>query len=146
MEKSGNYQFIGRIERVTLPEFNLSGLKAKIDTGAYSVAIHANNMRVEDGELIFNLLDPEDPKFEREAYRTKNYKTTKVRSSNGEIQVRFLINTQLIIGDKTFEVEATLADRKNMRYPILIGRKFLAQNGFAVDVTSLYLQKKSKKI
>lgn len=145
MTKNGDYQFIGRIERVSLPEFNLSGLKAKIDTGAYSVAIHANNMRLEDDELVFNLLDPEHPKFEGGEIRTYNFTTTKVRSSNGEIQVRFLIITQLVIGDRTFDIEATLADRKNMRYPILIGRKFLAENGFAVDVTSLYLHKKAKK-
>lgn len=137
-------EFIGRIERVSLSEFNISGLKAKIDTGAYSVAIHAHNIRLDGDELVFNVLDPEHTQFEGSEIRTKNFKTTRVRSSNGDIQVRFAITTKMKIGDREFDIDATLANRKNMRYPILIGRKFLAKYQFAVDVTSSFLHKKAK--
>ena len=137
-----SHKLVGRVEKVGLPEFKTIGLRAKIDTGAYSVAIHAHNIKVDNDELVFTILDPEHIKYKSIEMRTKDFKIKNIRSSNGELQSRYSIITKLKIGDELYEVEATLADRKSMKYPILIGRKFLRKNGFLVDVNSTYLQKK----
>ncbi len=138
-------EFIGRAERVSIPEFGIKGIKAKVDTGAYSVAIDANNIRVESDELIFCFLDLTHPKFTNQEIRTKLFTMTKVKSSNGDVENRYVINTTISIGGRRFNVEATLANRSGMKYPILIGRKFLSDNKFVVDVTSKYMHMIRKK-
>jgi hypothetical protein len=133
-----NYQFIGRAEKVGLPDFDIIGLKAKIDTGAYSASINAHSIRIDGDELVFNVLNDKE-------FRTKDFATTTVKSSNGESETRYLIKTNLDMGSKRYIIEATLSNRSNMKCPILIGRKFLADNKFVVDVTSRYLLFKQKK-
>lgn len=145
MKNTENRKFIGRVEKVNLTSFDIKGLKAKIDTGAYSVAIHAENIRLENDELVFNLLDSEHPMFQNSDIKTKDFRTKRVRSSNGSLETRYLIITKLNVGGVDYEVEATLTNRKSMKYPILIGRKFLRQNDFFVDVNSAFLQKTKKK-
>ncbi len=145
MEKDTNFKFIGRIEKVCLSEFGLIDINAKVDTGAYSVAIHAHDAYVDGEELVFTLLDPEHPKFESSIIRTKRFTTKSIKSSNGEVQVRYAILTTLKVGEKEFRIRATLSDRSSMKYPILLGRKFLSDNYFVVDVNSAFVQRRKRK-
>lgn len=131
-----SFRFIGRAERIALPDFGIKTIKVKIDTGAYTSAIHAIDIRVENSELLFNLNGC--------VFNTKEFTTASVKSSNGEVELRYMIKTPIIIGGKRLIIESTLSDRSNMKYPILIGRKFLSDNKFVVDVTSKYLLKKKK--
>ncbi len=61
-----------------------------------------------------------------------------VKSSNGTIQERIFIKTILELFGLEFETEISLTDRKSMKYPMLIGRKFLEER-FIVDVASTHL-------
>jgi hypothetical protein len=50
------------------------------------------------------------------------------------VQHRFFIHTNIIIKDETYKIELSLADRSVMKWPVLIGRRFLHNNDFLVDV------------
>ena len=62
----------------------------------------------------------------------------KVRSSNGEIQERYMVTTQVKLGKRKFKTEFTLTNRSEMKTPILLGRKAL-KGRFVVDVSKAFL-------
>jgi len=134
-------QTIGRREKVSLPEFAINDLTAKIDTGAYTSSIHCHKVfekESENGkELCFKLLDPAHKDYERTSYYSKSYKQKLVKSSNGKSELRYTIRTTLKIGKKTYKIEFSLTNRKTMKYPVLLGRKFIKRK-FIVDVSKIF--------
>ncbi len=81
---------LGRIETVSFPEFNISNIAAKIDTGAFTGALHCTKIhKVEEGTrtiLKFSPFDYPDTEIEVTDFVIKY-----VRSSNGGSQSRFLL-------------------------------------------------------
>lgn len=131
-------QLIGRRELVDFPDLGLSGLIAKIDTGAYSTALHCQSVRVENGVLIFRLLDESHPEYKNTEYRFETFDQKEIKNSFGEKEMRFIIRTRIRIGKRTIKSIISLTDRGNMRYPVLVGRRLL-KNRFIVDVAELNL-------
>lgn len=133
-------RIIGRVERVDLPLFGLTGLEAKVDTGARTSSIHCADVQIEseheDGSqtISFTLLDPEHPDYNGRTFRARRVDTRTVRSSNGEEQTRHVVEVDLVIAGRTIRTEFTLADREAMNYPVLLGRRLLRGN-FLVDVS-----------
>jgi hypothetical protein len=71
---------------------------------------------------------------------------TVIKSSNGISETRYQIVLTMIFGKKTYNVELTLSDRAEMKFPVLLGRKFLQQGKFIVDVSKINrLRKKTAK-
>jgi hypothetical protein len=138
---------IGRNEIVSFPDLGIEGIAAKIDTGAYSTAIHAHKFwtTVEDEveTLYFQLLDPTRQNFLNRIYKTQSFYRKKVRSSNGRLEERFIIKTPLLLGGKIRTTYLGLTNRSKMKYSVLVGRKVLA-NGFIVDVSKSNLTLSSK--
>ena len=136
---------VGRTETVAFPEFNIESINAKIDTGAYSTAIHASKIWLEDEDgveyLNFILLDESHPEFKNNVIRVSTYSRKKVRSSNGRLEKRFILKTKIILGGKKRVTYLSLTDRSKMKYPVLIGRRLL-KNGFIVDVSKKNIQNK----
>jgi hypothetical protein len=127
---------IGRREIIDFPELGLKGITAKIDTGAYTTALHCHDIREENGVLYFKLLDPTHPEYNQQEQIFKEYSQKEIKNSFGEIETRYIIKTQIKIGRKRIKSLISLTHRGNMRYPVLIGRKFL-KNRFIVDVSLL---------
>lgn len=129
---------IGRNEIVSFPDLGIESIVAKIDTGAYSTAIHTHRFWTEEREgvttLFFQLLDPNTAGFLKRVYSTTNFYLKKVRSSNGRIEERYIIKTPIILGGKKRITHLGLTNREKMKFPVLVGRKVLAK-GFLVDVT-----------
>ena len=128
-------QTIGRREKVDFPDLGLFGLTAKIDTGAYTTALHCHTVRVENGVLYFHLLDETHPEYSNE-HRFENFDEKLVRNSFGERELRYVVRTRIRLGTRTIKSIVSLSDRGNMRYPVLIGRRLL-KNRFIVDVSLL---------
>jgi hypothetical protein len=127
-----NY-IIGRIEKIDIPLFEIKDLEVKIDTGAYTSSIDCYKISQEGKLLKFKVLDDEHPLFTNNWYVFENWKTTKVTSSNGQEEERYLINLDIKFGDEVVETEFTLSNRSKMKYPVLIGRKTIPK-GWLVDV------------
>ena len=140
---------IGRIDKADFPEFRLSEIDLKIDSGAYTSSIHCSNIEeiTENGETFikFTLLDEEHPFYNHKEFSTKNFREKLVKSSNGIVEQRYVIKTKIFIFNETFDISLTLSERKEMKYPILLGRKFL-NHKFVIDTTKKNLSFKLKNI
>lgn len=138
---------IGRKDKIDLPNLELSGLVAKVDTGAYGCALHCHHIEVieENGIKIlsFDVLDPSHPEYEKKVFRFEQFGDKVVRSANGQTEHRYTIKTKLIIFENTYSVEFSLTNRIEMKYPVLLGRKFLSKR-FLVDVSLTNLSEKLK--
>ena len=139
---------IGRRDRIDLPGLGYKNIKAKVDTGAYGSAIHCSEIEVivRDGKevLSFVLLDPSYSRYKKTKCYYEHYTDKLVKNSGGETEHRYTIVTDTVIFGQTIETEFSLTDRSRMKYPILLGRKFLA-NRFIVDVSLKEVSFKLKK-
>jgi hypothetical protein len=118
---------VGWCERVSLPELGVR-LRAKIDTGARSCALHVSSMREigfdDDGNVLLDLTLPDDSGRER-ALRVVVVEYTHVKDSGGHTERRPVIETLLRMGERGWRVRVTLTDRGDMRFSMLIGRTAL---------------------
>jgi hypothetical protein len=126
---------IGCLEYVSFPDLGISNILAKVDTGAYSGAIHCTDIKVVrrglDRKRVLKYTPLGHPKLAQE---TLDFEETYVRSANGHKQKRFIIVTRVEIAGKTYELKTGLSDRSDMKREALIGRRFLRENGMTVDV------------
>lgn len=125
-------ELIGRIDKADFPELKLNAIAVKIDTGAFTSSIHCNHIEEENGVLHCYFLDSEHPDYNHKNLTFNNYTQLNVRSSNGILQTRFAINTTIKIFGKVHQIDLSLSNRSDMKFPILIGRKFLLGK-FIVD-------------
>lgn len=139
---------IGRTDIADFPKLKLKEVAVKIDTGAYTSSLHCasieelfkNNKKV----IRFQPLDSSHHQFKKKQIETKEYEVRSVKNSFGDDEDRFVITTDIILFGELFEIELSLTDRSDMKYPILLGRKLLA-NLFVVDVTKTNLSHKFVK-
>lgn len=136
---------IGRREKVSFPDLGIVDIDAKVDTGAYTTALHCHDIEVkkENGKpiLYFKLLDPSHPEYNERQQRFVDFKEKNIKNSFGDLEGRYIIKTRLKIGHKIVKTSISLTDRGNMRFPVLIGRRLLLRR-FIVDVNETYLLNK----
>jgi hypothetical protein len=137
-------QILGRSDRVDLPGLGLTGIHAKVDTGAYTCSLHCSRAEIVDGQLEFVLLDEEHPEFTGMKFRFKKYDQREIKNSFGEAELRFVIKTKIKIYDKVIRAEFSLSNRGNLKFPVLLGRKIL-RHRFLIDVTKKDLSFDSSK-
>lgn len=115
---------VGWNEVADLPELNISALPVKIDTGAKTSSLHAENIQFfkKDSRawVRFETLNSNDECIQIEA-EVLDKRT--VKSSNGRSQSRYVIKTHLSLGGENWPIELTLADRSKMRFKMLLGRR-----------------------
>lgn len=138
---------IGRAESVDLPDIGLSGLEAKVDTGAYSCSIHCHSLKKieKDGKELIKVtfIHPADKTKEEKVIFFENFSTKRIKNSFGHSEKRFMVKTNLEIFGKKYLTEFSLSNRENLRFPLLIGRKFLKAR-FVVDASKYNLSLKYK--
>lgn len=132
---------VGRKEVISILDLELFNLDAKVDTGADSSALHCDEIFVDREKFVhFKLLDEVHPSYHGKKMKMPLYKLKKVKSSNGEVQLRPSIKVEVEFFNEKYETIISLTNRVDMKYPMLIGRKFLAKK-FLVDVSKEYLNK-----
>lgn len=133
MAKKNTKITIGRIEEATFPELGLYNISTKIDTGAYNSSIHCEDIQEIGERLHCRFAKPISKKSKHKSLVFDTYNIAVVKSSNGQTERRYKIMTTIQFGAKEYPIALTLTDRGEMRYPVLIGRKFLKKR-FLVDV------------
>ncbi len=123
---------IGRTDKADFPRLNLEQIDIKVDTGAYTSSIHCQDILEKDGVLHASFLDESHPQFHGQHIEFKDYEVTTVRSSNGLSEQRFEVRSNIRLFKKLYRISLTLNDRSEMRFPVLLGRKFLSKK-FLVD-------------
>jgi hypothetical protein len=120
---------VGWREWVGLPEFQVAAIKAKIDTGARTSALHA--YRIEPfrraGALWvrFELQPLQRSQTVRVACEAPAVDERVVRNSGGVVERRFIVKTLVRLGDLAWPIELALANRNQMGFRMLIGRTAL---------------------
>lgn len=144
MQEAQNKITIGRIEKIDLPKLSLFNLDAKVDTGAYTSSLHCHDIKQFEKEgkdwVKFYVLDPNHPEYEETIFESPVHKVKRVRSSNGQIEERVIIKQKTHFSRFKRTIELSLTNRSEMKYPVLIGRKFL-KGHFIVDVSKKNLLK-----
>lgn len=133
-------EVVGHLEIVDIPALHLEMLDAKIDTGADSCALHCDDIEVGKETVTFTLHDEVHPAYHGKRLTFPIHKIKRIKSSNGKSEERIFIKTALKLGCKQYEAEISLTNREKMKYPMLIGRRFLAHH-YLVDVAKKYMTK-----
>ena len=131
-------RIIGRTEKIYFPKLNEGVILAKVDTGAFSAALHVDYVKIEDCGLKV--------KIENNTYIFNKWSELEVKSSNGKIQKRYGVKLNVQIGKKRYNIFVSLTNRKDMKFRLLIGRKFLHTNNFLVDVKKKNVYGRPKEI
>lgn len=126
-------KIIGRVDKVDFPKLNLYNIDVKIDTGAYTSAIHCTEIIEENKGLRCTFKSKGHPNFYSKDIFFDNYSHTDVKSSNGFKENRFKIKSEVLLFGKKYKINLTLSTRDDMKFPVLIGRQFLSKK-FLVDV------------
>lgn len=122
MERHGP-TLIGWREYVALPDLHIPQIKAKIDTGARTTALHAvvEGIRQIEGEkwLDFRVFHG---KKAGEISSRPLLDQRDIKNTSGVAETRYVIETLLKIGSRSWPIEISLADREKMAFDIILGR------------------------
>jgi hypothetical protein len=136
---------VGWKEYVALPELGVASMKAKIDTGARTSSLHVAAIRrldgTADGQAEIEVTLAPDRRRPEYLVRARVHQLARIRvtDSGGHTELRPVIETLLILGPVTKRIRVTLADRSNMLFRMILGRKAI-EGDFQVDVSRKYLQ------
>ncbi|MDC0447083.1 ATP-dependent zinc protease [Gammaproteobacteria bacterium] len=135
-------QILGWKEWVELPQLGIPSIKAKIDTGAKTSSLHAENIESfsKDGGVYVRFstnfgiensksITCECPVIDKRI----------VVSSSGQGELRYAILTKIRLGKWSGDVEMTLTSRKKMQYNMLVGRTSIRAGNFLVDPSKKYI-------
>lgn len=143
MEEMENIQIIGWREWVALPSLGIPAIKAKVDTGARTSALHTfyiEEYAIHGSQYVkFNIHPVQNRtdiiiECEAEIHDKRN-----VRDSGGHEEERYVIKTGVKIGHIEQSIEVTLTSRDDMKFRMLLGRSALVENQFQVDPNRSYL-------
>jgi hypothetical protein len=141
-ETKSEMEFVGWRETVGLPDFKLLDIKAKIDTGAKTSALHADEIEyiTEKGKKYVRFLFISDSGHKKHI-KSRFIEEREIKSSTGQKTIRPVVKTKIKMGETEFEIELTLIKRDLMGFKMLIGREAL--NGrFMINPARSYLLKK----
>ncbi len=136
---------LGWREWVSLPQLNIAQIKAKIDTGARSSALHAfaiHPYRKGGQRWVMFTIHPQQKNVGMSIECHAPIKDRRlVSDSGGHKQRRYVIETQIILGQSLITAEMTLTNRDSMLFRMLIGRTTI-NNHFIIAPNASYLQGK----
>ena len=134
---------IGWQEHVDLPLLGLTNLKAKIDTGARTSALHATELSKfeKDGEGWVRF----HTKFDDDAHdlwvESPIHDIREIKNTSGIPEERIIIRTKFRIAGKLWQIDLSLTDRNNMKFRMIVGRSALKNHPIAVHSRKLHLTK-----
>ncbi|MFO7831984.1 MAG: RimK/LysX family protein, partial [Desulfuromonadaceae bacterium] len=122
-------------------------IKAKIDTGARTSALHAffiESFTSPAGDKMVRFgIHPRQRDTDTEVVCVLPVKDERpVTDSGGHREIRYVVETDICLGERTWRVEMTLTNRDNMKFRMLLGRT--AIRGMAVIPQRSYLQGKNR--
>ena len=136
---------VGWRERVSLPDWGVKRIRAKIDTGARSSAIHVAEIEeLDDGRLRFEVIVRERPQRKSVWVEATPFRETSVKPSHGKPQLRTFVRTRMQLGEYEHEIELSLVCRKGMLCRMLVGRLALGDR-YLVDASRKYVVSARRK-
>ena len=131
---------VGEVEWIQVEPAGLR-LEARIDTGADTTSIHAENIQLLEKEgrryVRFDLEDPETG--ERMPQELRLRRQVLIKQHEGEPERRYVVRMWLTLGEMRHRVDVNLSDRDVFEFPLLVGRNFLLDAAI-VDVSRSHTQ------
>ena len=138
MRERAEPRIIGVAEYVDFPDWGVKSLRARVDTGARTSALHVENVRLLAGSRVrFDVRLRRDDPSARVTVETKLSRRAPVRSSTGQTEARLFVKAHVRLGGREQQIEVGLVDRRHMLYRMLLGRSALERK-FLVDVSRRY--------
>lgn len=124
-----NLQIIGSEEWCVFNELGIPAIKARVDSGAKTSSLQAANIKIVNrgaNEWVkFEVSPLQENRSIAIECQARLVDRRMVKSSSGISEVRLVIKTPVTIGDSTFDIELTLANRDTMEFRMLLGREAL---------------------
>lgn len=136
---------IGRKAMLDFQQLGLSGVEARVDSGADYSALHCQDVVEEVDQQGKNYIKywplvEKHPSASTEKPATSyDYETVRVRNTSGVLETRYVVYLEVAVNGKTFVTPFTLSNRSNMIFPALLGRRALAGR-FLVDTAKLLVK------
>ena len=126
---------IGWREHVGLPDLHIPTIRAKIDTGARTSALHASvNRQFElNGQIFVEFLAPIPGSKKQRTCSAPLIDIRDVKNTSGIPESRHFIATTLVIGRRHWRIEVTLTDRENMKFDLILGRTAIREHRMSVN-------------
>ena len=133
---------IGKAEICHLPDLGAFNLDVRVDTGARTSSLHVDNLEAvmiaKKPHVSFDL-HPDFYDINKEIHCCLPiHDIRNIKSSNGEIQKRFIIQTDLQLAEHTWPIEISLTNRQDMTYVMLLGREGMGKK-VLVDPSGSYI-------
>lgn len=132
---------IGWHECISLPELGLRDFAVKVDTGAKTTALHADDIETYDkyGEPWVRFTRPHIPGTPAETCEFQIHTERAITNTSGKPQNRIVIRTPMVLAGRKWRIDISLTDRGNMRFPLILGRRALRRKNIAVHAGQSYL-------
>ena len=135
---------IGWREWVSLPELHIERIKAKIDTGARTSALHAFDLKPTHtngaNRIQFKIHPIQEDESTVLACTANIHDERWITDSGGHRERRFVIKTPILLGDMTWPIEITLTNRDTMGFRMLLGRTAMDRR-LIVDPSQSFLMR-----
>ena len=137
-EQNSKKVVVGWREYVAFPEWGISAIRAKADTGARTSALDVENIEeIEDGRVRFEIV-LDRRRRRKQVVEAPVIRRTRVRSSMGRVHERIVVRAVIGLGEVTKQIELGLVSRRRMLCRVLIGRSGLDPE-FVVDSGRRYV-------
>ncbi|MFT5742868.1 MAG: hypothetical protein ACI86S_000930 [Paracoccaceae bacterium] len=141
---SGPPLVIGWHECISLPEMYLKDFAVKVDTGAKTTALHAENIEVftREGEDWVRFTAPEIPGTLPRTCEFPVFTSRAITNTSGTPETRFVIRTPMVIAGRRWKIDISLTDRGTMRFPLILGRRAIRNRNIVIHPGKSYLVSK----
>lgn len=141
---SKDKKIIGRLESISLPDLGIAAMQVRVDTGAKTSSLHVDNIikYMRDGQpwVKFDIHPDIHNVDTLVSCKAVISDIRKIKSSNGSSEQRYVIQTPMMLGKETWDIEITLTDRTDMNYLMLFGREAIGKR-LLVDPSKVFLAK-----
>lgn len=137
---------VGAKETIDLPDLGLFGIATRIDTGAQTTALHVDHIceNAETGYIDFEFHPDSHDVKKTIKCSAKVLQKKRVKSSNGDRERRYIINTKAMMGELEWTIRLSLTNRSSMNHLMLLGRE--AMKGYmTVDPEFNYIATEPKE-
>ncbi|MDA0666567.1 MAG: RimK/LysX family protein [Planctomycetota bacterium] len=129
---------IGWREMIELPNWGIAKIKAKVDTGARTSALHVQNLEhLDDEHVRFDVVVREHP-LRLVTVKAPLFRVSRVKPTHDRVEERPVVQTKMILGGVEQTIELSLVGRPGMRCRMLLGRRAIA-DAFLVDARHCYV-------
>lgn len=134
------YTVVGWREWIALPELGVRRLKAKIDTGARTSALHATRMQIRrEASAVF--VDFVIPTIGQGEHRCTAplIDQRSIKNTGGVEEIRLVVRTMLSINGRRWPIDLSLTNRESMRFDLILGRTAIRRHRLLVDPSKSFL-------